>query len=297
VAPAALALLVAIHVLVDSIARARGVGVVTLGVVWRYAGWAGSPVAFILLGLLALAARRELARDAAGAAPPERGRGWRAAGEGLATLRAAVAWRIVLAVGGVVLIRVAMALDAPDAARILCWAMFLAGAVTALVILGALVSIGRMPEATGLAVVVGVLGLLGLILDGAATVLTARMLIKPTGFWGGGLHEALEAARILPTISVGAGVLGLATSASTFGLLGALARTVGDEDARARAVGGAAMAVLAGLFLTVSQASALASRAFVPLLALSALGGLAIAIAVLVRFLGLTRTLGETLRG
>jgi hypothetical protein len=161
----------------------------------------------------------------------------------------------------------------------------------------ALASIARVPRARVAALAGAVLVVLALAPGLWTTVLTGRMLVRPTGMWDPGIHEALEAMQDLPAAMIVGGLVGLGAMVSLFLTLGGLALAVGDLQQHRRALGAIGLALAAMLLLVGVQVAATSSgHPEVVLVLGGALLGLGLAIAALARFFGLAKTLEDALR-
>lgn len=220
-----------------------------------------------------------------------------AAAHGLTTLRTIVWIRIGVGIAGVVLLRIVIASGSPDAGQGIAWIVFVFGLVTSLVFASSLYSIGRLPLARGPATTTLVLVVLGIPVDGWITSLTTRMLVKPTSFWDSSLHDAMEAAKTLPTAMIVSSIVSIAAAILLFVTLAAVARSVGSPDLEARATNTLWLAAGAFVLIGIGQVGALQGWISIPVLLVTALGGLVLAITVLARVMGLAGSLAARLTG
>lgn len=256
------------------------------------------PVVAALLAALALTTRASFARAPASTgvhgvaiADPDA----HSAARGLDTLRTVVWIRIAVGVLGTILLRVMIASDNHEAGKGLAWLLFFVSLLISLVFVSALYSIGRLALARGPATATLALVVLAIPIDGWATLLTTRVLVKPTSFWDSSLHDAMEAARTLPTAMVVSSIVSVAAAILLFVTLASVARSVGDSELEQRATKTIWIAIGAFVSIGIGQVGALQGWISIPVLLLTAVGGLALAITVLARVMGIASSLSARL--
>ena len=126
--------------------------------------------------------------------------------------------------------------------------MAVVGGFASLFIIGALFKLGRAPDdrVRGPANAAALFAIMGLLLDGVTTSITASAL-------GGDLSAAFFAMDALPWLVVGAVILGIAAGTALATALAAAASHLGNPDAERQAKSVRVLIVPAGILLALSQ--------------------------------------------